>query len=93
MEPYNICNEFFVELHVGVFIGLDVKDQVMPTYEFHSLLKNRNKSNGLYVFSNSFDNPCSLCKYDLLEKNPFSLLHNLLYIDVIFTFTFYLLLW
>ncbi len=82
MEQYNICNEFFVKPCVNVVIVLDVKDQVMPTYKFHSLFQNINKSNSLYVFSNSFDKPCSLCKYDLLERNPFSLL----YIDVIFTF-------
>jgi hypothetical protein len=50
-------------------------------------------SNGLYVFLNSFDDPCPLCKYDLLEENnPSCLLHNLLYIDVIFIFTYYWLL-
>jgi hypothetical protein len=47
---------FFVRPCVGVFIVLDVKDQIMPTYEFHSLFQNINKSNGLYEFSNSFDN-------------------------------------
>jgi len=28
------------------------------------------KSDGLYVFLNSFCDPYSLCKYDLLEKKP-----------------------
>jgi hypothetical protein len=34
------------------------------------------RSNGLYVFLNSFGDPYPLCKYDLLEENnPFYLLH------------------
>jgi hypothetical protein len=47
--------------------------------------------NGLYiVFFNSFGDPCPLYKYDLLGKKKSCLLHNLLYMDVIFIFTFYL---
>jgi hypothetical protein len=48
--------------------------------------------NGLYVFLSLFGDPCPLCKYNLLkENNPSCLLHNLLYMDVIFKFSFYLL--
>jgi hypothetical protein len=48
--------------------------------------------NGLYVFLSLFGDPCPLCKYDLLEENnPSCLLHNLLYMEVILKFTFYLL--
>jgi hypothetical protein len=51
------------------------------------------KSNGLSIFFNSFDDPCPLCKYDQLEENnPSCFLNNLLYIDVIFIFIYYLLL-
>jgi hypothetical protein len=46
----------------------------------------------LYVFLNSFGNPCPLYKYDILEKkNPSCLLHNKLYRKAIFIFSFYLL--
>jgi hypothetical protein len=48
---------------------------------------------GNYVFKNSFGDAYLLCKCDLLkEKNQSHLLHNLLYMDAIFVFTFYLLL-
>ncbi len=43
-EPYNICNEYIVNPYISVstIIGstnIDVQDQIMPTHEFHSLLK------------------------------------------------------
>jgi hypothetical protein len=45
-------------------------------------------------FESLFIDPCPLCKYGLLEKkNPFCLLHNWVYMNVIFLFIFYLLLW
>jgi hypothetical protein len=53
----------------------------MLSYDKHDLMK----SNGLYVFFNSFGDVCPLCKYDLLEEeNPSYLMHNLWYMDVIF---------
>jgi len=48
------------------------------------------KSNGLYVFLNSFGDLCIFYKYNIIEENkPFCLLHNLLCMDIIFIFTFY----
>jgi hypothetical protein len=50
------------------------------------------RSNGLRVnFKNPLNDYCPICKYDLLEKkkNPSCLMHNLLYINVIILFTFY----
>jgi hypothetical protein len=48
--------------------------------------------NGSYVFLSLFGDPCLLCKYNLLkENNPSCLLHNLIYMDVIFKFKFNLL--
>jgi len=47
------------------------------------------KSNALYVFKNSFEDPCPLFKYDILEENnPSCLFYNLFYMNVIFIFTF-----
>ncbi len=47
---------------------------------------------GLYVFLNSFDDPCLLCKYDpLKENNPFYLLHTFVVYGCHFYITFYLL--
>jgi hypothetical protein len=45
------------------------------------------------VLKNSFGDPYPFCKYDLLKNiYPSHLFHNVLYMDVIFIFTFYLLL-
>ncbi len=41
-------------------------------------------------FLNTFGHPYPLCKYDILKhNNPFCLLRNLLYMDVIFILAFF----
>jgi hypothetical protein len=49
---------------------------------------------GFGIFLNSLSDPCHVCKYNLLQKNNLAclLIAQLIYIDVIFIFTFYLLL-
>jgi len=68
-------------LFFNIFIS-----SIIKLYDF--VWQNLIRSNGLYVFLNSFGNPCPLSKYDLLEeKNRSCLLHNLLYMDVFLIFT------
>ncbi len=53
VESYNICNEYIVNLCVGVSTipnstNIDVRDQIMFTHEFHSLFEKMN--NECFIF-------------------------------------------
>jgi hypothetical protein len=53
MEPYNICNEYIVNPCIGVSTipnstNIDVQDQIMPTYEFHSILQKMNNEHLIF---------------------------------------------
>jgi hypothetical protein len=51
------------------------------------------RSNGLYIFKNSFDHPCPLRENDTLKNNNSScLFHNLLCMDVVSIFVFHFII-
>jgi len=54
VEPYKIFHEYIVNPRIGVCINhdstnIDVQDQIMPTYEFHSLFQKMNNEQHLYL--------------------------------------------
>jgi len=56
MEPYDICNEYIVNPCTSVSTildssNIDVRDQIMPTYEFHSLLQKMNNEQCLIFYN------------------------------------------
>jgi len=53
MEPYNISNEYIVNPCIGVSTipdstNIEVQDQIMPTHEFHSLLRKMNNEDLIF---------------------------------------------
>jgi hypothetical protein len=53
VEPYNICNEYIVNPCIGVSIipnltNVNVQDQIMPTFKFHSLLQKMNNKHLIF---------------------------------------------
>ncbi len=53
MEPYNIFNEYIVNPCIGVSTipdstNIEVQDQIMPTHEFHSLLRKMNNEDLIF---------------------------------------------
>jgi hypothetical protein len=54
VEPYNICNEYIVNLCISAstilyLTNIDVQDQIMHTHEFHSLFQ-KMKNEQSFIF-------------------------------------------
>ncbi len=51
VEPYNICNEYIVNPFFSTILdstNIVVRDQIMPTHEFHSLLQKMNNEHFIF---------------------------------------------
>jgi hypothetical protein len=75
VEPYNICNEYIVNLCISVstilyLTNIDVQDQIMHTQEFHSLFqKMKNEQSFIFddVMYKKKQNQMNQFIYSLLE--------------------------